>query len=221
VRIRAAINALESDGVRTTLWDIERGSWEAMTTLALSLLPNLEELEFSNWPLHEAPSWTSFLSRAADCQKMKQNLPSSLAHLTRVSLSYKDTETGMDIEELKAFMRLNSLRHISAHMVDGSNDWYDEEEDWAPESPDPDSNLPEFSHVTKIAFSYSAIDYRVLAYFLRSCPHLQSFEYDHGGPIVGDADFVPPRFMIALKQVESTLQELTITMSSDSTGSSE
>lgn len=186
VRIRAAINDLEPDGVKTSLWDIEGGSWEAMMALVLSLLPNLEELDLESWAPYgdQLPSFWSFLSRAADFQHGVQGSlpspPSSLVHLDRVNLDFSGDEGGMSIADIEPFMKLKSLRYISAHMVSGGDNFYDESQAWEPEIPKSESENVNLTNITEVSFTNSAVDYREMAAFLGGCPHLEDFKYTHG-----------------------------------------
>lgn len=225
MRIRAAIKELEPDGEETTLWDIERGSWEAMTTLALSRLPYLEELEFQGWincdDYVSSRSIISFVANAAKLQKEVQGplLPLSvpLAHLTRVSLAYWNTEGGIGLDQLELFMQLKSVESISGHMILG--EFYDPADSGFDPEDDLDNHRPlvtgesSFPHIREVDFNHSSIDYRVLEKFLSECPNIQKFRYDESGPVEGGAQFLPPRFMHALRQSQASLEELTIEVS--------
>lgn len=214
-RIRAAIRVLEPEGERTSLWNIENGSWEAMTTLVLSLLPNLEELEFSDWPPYgdELPSLTAFLKRSADSQRGdKEELihtsHSALACLKNTSLIWRDDKNGMSLEALFPFMKLSSLQSISGRRVLsyswGRNDIWESES----ERPDFAKGL-DFGHITNISLHWSAITDGRLAFLLRHCPNLRRLLYEHSGE-VGPADFEAPKILLALLPVRSSLQEIAI-----------
>jgi hypothetical protein len=123
--------AEEKDGDR---WheDIMAGSWHAVTTLVLSLLPNLQSLHLGiigdrSWPqprnnLIDPPYYwlKRTLMRAAKLQQEHISSPLAFEKLTTISIS---RQNGVDLAnihqaQLMQLLRLNSLRRFVTH------DWY-------------------------------------------------------------------------------------------------
>lgn len=182
----------------------------------LSLLPNLEELEFNEWPPYgdELPSLKAFLSRSAKHQKedraeLIHTLPPPLACLKSTSLIWRDDQSGMDLEYLFDFMKLKSLRSISGHSIASDPNWHGNDS-WESRSERSESfKHPDYSHIINISLHRSAITDSRMAFLLRHCPNLQRFMYEHSGE-VGPANFEAPKILLALLPVRSSLQELVI-----------
>ena len=206
MRICTAVRATSCSEQSTQEWieSVAWGSWDSIMALILSVVPNLEELNFEDWGhSNDAyPFITQFFDRAANLQERALLAsPFSLRNLRRISLVYWDTENGYPVKSILPFLKLKSLRAFYAHMVsEGSHGG----------SP-PEFVLRPSTYTTKeLTLSYSVIHHEVMIPFFRSFPALERLHYEYGGACVNYADFEPPRMMAALKHLKPCLREITI-----------
>ncbi|KAH6668981.1 hypothetical protein B0J14DRAFT_154060 [Halenospora varia] len=181
---------------------IKRGSWDATTAFLLSILPNLEELEFEGYSYTDAvyPYIMRVLSRAKSKQERGDSGRGSLHKLSRVALEYWDTECGLSLNLLVPYLTLPSVESFYGRMLDQSN--YDEDDRSA-------SLRAELKLQTKTLYLvHSSISQDILEVFFGAFDSLERLIYDHH--TVGNPEFEPPRVMAALSHLAPTLKELTL-----------
>lgn len=95
------MRAASIDEVQAALWIQagERGIWDVLTALVLSVLPKLQELERYDWRLSsvaglETPFLDALYDRAADFQNRAVPSPYVMSNLKDISLFYWDMEMG-------------------------------------------------------------------------------------------------------------------------------
>lgn len=196
---------------------IRRWLWDNIATLVMSILPNLQEVEFEAWSYTEEvyPLFWRLLDRAVELQdRGKVSIQASLSKLKTVSLEYWDTEGGMSIEMFNKFLKLKNVASLSAHMV--SEDTISEDDPASLSLPTP------LSFPTKeLSLTNSNISHVAMVRFFRSFPALESLTYTHGGAVIGYADFEAPRMMEAIQHLKPTLKHLAIINDDDFYGSSD
>lgn len=91
-RLRTAIHGASTsdDGAATWIQAVEKGEWNAMVALLLSITPNIEELTFSDWP-YQNGDYTylfRFLDKARKLQGLAKESPFAMSKLRNVSIQY-------------------------------------------------------------------------------------------------------------------------------------
>jgi hypothetical protein len=202
-QICAAVQGLSGSEPDAAAWvkEIENREWDAIVTLILSLLPNLQELDFEDWwpPCNtddELPRLIRLLQLSADFQNFPETSPSALINVHRASVQYCDTEIGMPIEAILPFLNLRSITSFAGTMIAGESlGWF----------------TPRISFsIKELSLKQSVFDPDIMTKFLRCFPFLGRLYYEHGGASVGDSQFEPPRMMAALEHLKPCLEELTI-----------
>ncbi|KAH8671832.1 hypothetical protein BGZ60DRAFT_537282 [Tricladium varicosporioides] len=182
---------------------IKHGSWDAVTALLLSVLPNLEELEFEGYSYTDTvyPYLTRVLSRAKTDQDLGNTGPGSLHRLRRVALEYWDTESGLFLDPLIPYLTLPSVKSFYGRMLNQST--YDDDNDrLAPLR----AGLK--LHTKTLYLVHSSISQSIFEVFFSAFDRLERVIYDHH--TVGNPKFEPPRIMAALAHLAPTLKELTL-----------
>lgn len=208
IRIRAAIQGIsksEAD-VEDWVYDIRKGKWDAIVVFFLSLLPNLQDLRFRGWPFtvdEEYPRLTRFLQRAADLQNRSEASPLAMSNVHSASLQYWDTKNGMQVDAILPLLNLKSVTSFDGARISGKSlKWF---------TPSTSFGIKELS------LQMSVFEHRVMTPFLRCFPILERLSYEHGGALIGEADFEPPKMMKAIEHLKPCLEEL-IVISSDPNG---
>ncbi|RDL37407.1 uncharacterized protein BP5553_04840 [Venustampulla echinocandica] len=207
-RIRSAVDAASESGSQGQGWlrGIESGLWDAIVTLVLSRLPNLEELEFENWTcgFDYFPILARYVARAAELQQCGETSTESMLKLRRVALYFWDTEFGILLLDLVGFLKLKSLESFYAHMVHEDN--YSA---LSHDGPPPEWYSPELEFSTKsLHLHHCNIDHKTLTLFLRCFTSLERLRYKNG--VVSYCEFEPSRMMEALEHMKPCVKELVI-----------
>jgi hypothetical protein len=148
----------------------ENGHGDPFNALFLYQAPNLREIKFVNYgpeaDLHQ------FLTASVDLVS-----PPILTRLRTVNLEHWDTEGGMSLDWVLAFMRFPSVRTINGHMIEAGQDF--------------EFKLGPKSNVTALNFTYSCIELGAFDQLIGLTQNLECFSYEHGGVIVGDEECDP------------------------------
>ncbi|TID24013.1 hypothetical protein E2P81_ATG02321 [Venturia nashicola] len=123
--------------------------------------------------------------------------PPFLTTLRTVNLEHWDTEGGLGLEWVIAFMRNPSVRTINGYMVEASEDYQT-------------LSLPK-SNVATLNLSTSCIELIAFDQLIEITQNLESFSYEHGGSIVGDGECDPYGMVaVLLKHAGHSLETLKI-----------
>lgn len=144
--------------------------------IVTSLCPSLERLEAS----------LGYFKAFCFCA------PNSLMALTHVSLRHNDTEGGLGLDDITDLFRAApNLTSISLYQVSMEGD--DDDGDDGDDGSDNDSkDVPVPLHLVKyLRLQNSAVGKGALGVILRTCPNLETFEYDAGGSCIGYEQFTP------------------------------
>jgi len=191
---------VSSDEMATSWMDALRdGNVNALAGLALFLLPNLEELTFNEYSNNLGDERNTYVSHALNKASISQNEGQlngvfSLAKLREVAISYADTENGLYLSTLVPFLKLKSVKRLSAHAVAdesfeaGGKKFYAEE----------------------LELNLTSIEGSCLVSFLGCFPTLKRFKYGIGDATVGHYDFSPRAFATAIGALEHCLEEFII-----------
>lgn len=89
-RTRNALCALEQDSHRVEEWTyaVEGGNWDAITTLTIWQLPNLQELTFERWKVSNEfyPFIIGFLYRVRELQETESPSASAMRNLQKIGV---------------------------------------------------------------------------------------------------------------------------------------
>jgi hypothetical protein len=193
---RVAQISENADEAKEWMQSIERGNWEAITALTLSLIPNLQELEFQGWSYTEEvyPVLLRFLSRVRDRQiDGSLDTTLSLRNLRKITLEYWDTEGGMRLGLLLPFLSIPSAHTFWAKMVGDDDMW--------------DSTIHRFPHIKELSLKPANVESGLFHNFLLSFPNLDKLYYRSG---YGESTLQPPRFMAAVVHLKSSLRDLSL-----------
>ncbi|CAM6099680.1 unnamed protein product [Calypogeia fissa] len=184
---------------------LEIGQWAAVISLFLSVTPNLEELEITEWSSNDCSNGAyecifEAFERARTLQDSGVESQISMSKLRSIEVSFWDEENGYAFDEVVPFLKLKSVQTFWGHMVSQDN---------GPSVMDPTSQLKLTTKELKL--THSVISHYDMIAILRNFPELERFCYEFGGAAVGDADFRPPRMIAALEHLKSCLKELTLT----------
>jgi hypothetical protein len=203
-RIRNKIEEVDGSTQERDEWvkDLEKGHWEAMAALILTLTPNLRILKFKEWPYDDSPypNLMRTLSRARQLQVERQaENQFALWNLNKVMQNHYDTEGGLSIDQLAPLLAIPSVKTFWGKMIcdEGAADM----DEW------PLSNI-DLTHIEELSLFYISMDHDTIIRFLRCFPRLKKLYYRHGD--AGYEDFEPPRLMAALSHLKPHLQDLTI-----------
>lgn len=176
------------------------GHWVSLAAFALSLTPNVEELEIE-------PSWTDVPDRLSHLENAfarnfyiidGENLV-FLPKLHILSFSFTRRSRCPGLQSLVPFMQHPSLEVFLGSKILGV------EPLWAE-----DTNRPSIL-LKKIYFEKSNISTAVFTDLLACCPALESFTYDHDQNRRHiDLDFQPAQFGAAIARLKPTLKELAL-----------
>lgn len=196
---RTTINSFGIPPFDKLLWmtAIERGEWGAVLSLLLLFLPSLEEIEIESGNLAD----TKFLHQIVEVMAQQAETAQSLRKLRSFSIAHWDTEGGMSTDVILPFCAVPSVRTIRAHML--------EEDDHFGLLPPPLPSSKQYQ-VRNLRISNSCIGGNTMANLLRCFPVLEKIYYDHGGAIVGIADFLPQKFGTGIVHLHDCLEELTL-----------
>ena len=205
-RVRAAVHAASIGKAQAASWieAAEQGIWDALAALLLSVTPNLEELNLDGWGwtsvVGDTPFIDAILERAVDFQNRAVPSPYAMSSLNDVSLTYWDTESGMQFNFLEPFLKLRSVITFQASAVseDGGHEF---------ENAEPSSLV--FS-ATDLTLDRSTISHTDMVYRFKQFQNLERLYYKHGGALIGWANFEPPRMMAAIEHLKPCLKDLTI-----------
>lgn len=185
-----------ADEAKEWIESIEEGNWEAITALALSLVPNVRELRFQGWsyePKEVYPILLRFLSRARDFQlagTMANGL--SLRNLKKATVEYWDTEGSMPLSLLLPFLSIPSTDTLWATMVGDDDSW--------------DSSI-QFPRIKNLSLKPANVNSDLFRQFLLSFPKLEKLYYQSG---FGESMLEPPRFRAALEHLKQSLTTLSV-----------
>jgi hypothetical protein len=199
--ISQSTNFMEAAGLVSA---IRAGDWDAVTTLTLSLTPNIEDLYITNWSHTNLDFQTliRFISQATLLQKEGDfSNPLSLSHLKSVRQEYGDTQGGMDLDTLLPLLSLPSVEHFRSRTMNDEKRALDEESEWMHRN-------TYFPHIKTLSLHDINTDSETMQQFLKRFSNLETLYYLHG--YAGDEPFEPPRMMTALNKLKSCLQSLSI-----------
>jgi hypothetical protein len=175
----------------------------------LTLVPNLEILEFKEWSnivmeypiIFAYPLLWRVLNRAVQLQIDRQTTNSlGLWRLKRVQQESWGSQVGINIDCLIPFLVIPSLEVLWAEMV---NDEYSElVNKW------PHLNL-RFPNVKELSLKRANIDESSITRFLRCFPNLKRLCYRHGASM-GSLVLEPPTFMDSISHLQPQLEDLTV-----------
>lgn len=172
------------------LMSFESGHDDPFNALLVRQLPSLRGITYVNNG-HEA----DFHRLITEYDHSAQ--PPFLTKLRTVRLEHWDTEGGLSLEWVIAFMRLPSVRTINGHMIEAAEDY--------------EIELKPKSNITTLNLSYSCIELGAFDKLMGITQNLESFLYEHGGAIVGDADCDPYGMVaVLLKHAGHSLEILKI-----------
>lgn len=199
----AMIREICTSEERAASWinEVRAGRWEDLLALTLALLPNLEQIQMQDYmPWYTSPpealSTNYVLSRAARLQREgRLGDRGSMAKLHSVTITYADTEGGFGIQNVIAFLKLQSVRKVELHML-SENEF--------------DAGSSKF-FTEDLTMTYSCIEGNCLVRLLRCFPNLKRFSYENGGCMVGNDDFLPQKIGEAIAHVKPCLEELEVT----------
>lgn len=219
-RIRAAVQAASESNEEVEDWieAIEGGTWDSITALILSLVPNIADLQFENWSYttNFHPFLIRLFERATSLQETASLAsPLSLRNLRKMTISYWDTEGALPIDMIIPFLRLKSLTVFHGHNICEPDYYFDDDD-----APAWLSSRPTFT-TKDLGFSNSDLGHDFMASFLRCFPALERLHYEHGGAYMLCSDFEPKHMMAALEQLKPHLREITFLGEERSWGSSD
>ncbi|CAM6088997.1 unnamed protein product [Calypogeia fissa] len=209
-RIRKVVNEASRTEDEAARWirALELGQWAAIMALLLSVTPNLEELEISEWSDHNLyyEHLLEALERARILQDSGKESPFSMSKLRIVSVNYYDMENGYKFEQVVSFLQLKSVEAFRGDMVSQT---YDHVENYFIYRKPPKYPLPKL--MTKdLTFTNSVISHHDMLVILGCFPQLERFHYEYGGSVVGRDLFEPPLMMAALEHLKPCLKDLTL-----------
>lgn len=198
-RCRTVMDSFAGVPIDKSEWmaTLERGNWDAVVSLLLFFLPLLEGIEIEAGGL-SSPTYLNQVIKYMASQHHVQNPSHSLKHLKSFSTAYWDTEGGMGIYSILPFCALPSLTTVRANCL--------EEEDGFVLYRYP----PEQYHVQNLRIENSCVGGNTMKDLLSCFTSLQKFYYEHGGAIVGMAEFLPQRIGEGLAHLHNSLQELVL-----------
>jgi hypothetical protein len=114
-KINNRVNEVCRDAEMAARWieSIQKGYWDSITALTLTLTPNIKELVLDNWRYNNNlyPTLMQHLVRIQKLQKSGNlNDTWSMRHLNRVRLDYWDTQGGMNLVQLQPFLAIPSIK---------------------------------------------------------------------------------------------------------------
>ncbi|KAH8589277.1 hypothetical protein B0O99DRAFT_692682 [Bisporella sp. PMI_857] len=174
------------------------GDWDAFMALLLPYLENLREINlesFGSFIDVNERHLAYILNRAARLQNEGHlETQGSLSKLHRISVTYHDTENGLDIPEVLPFMKLKSVKKLFVHMLQGEDPLHGRMT----------------SQIEDLSLQYSCVESDTLVKLLRSFPNLKRLSYENGGAVVGDHEFLPQKFGEGIQHLKETLETLAI-----------
>lgn len=178
---------------------LREGDVDALTGLALCLLPNLEELTFNEYSNDLGDNRNTYVSHVLNKASIYQNEghliePCSLVRLKEVSISYADTEGGLRTRTLVPFLNLKSVKRLTAHAV----------------ADDRFQDVGNKFYAGELELDLSSIEAACLASFLGCFPHLKRLTYRIGDATVGHNEFSPQTFATAIRSLEHCLEEFIV-----------
>lgn len=185
-----------ADEAKKWIQSIEKGNWEAITAVTLSLVPNIHELRFQGWsyePEEVYPTLMRFLSRTRDLQ-LGGNVDNgfSLKFLKKATVEYWDTEGGMSLGLLLPFSSIPSIDTLWATMLTDCDSW---------------DSTARFPRIKNLSLKPANVDSNLFRQFLLSFPNLETLYYRSG---FGESPLEPPRFRAALEHLKLSLRTLSV-----------
>ncbi|KAH7360379.1 hypothetical protein BKA65DRAFT_183655 [Rhexocercosporidium sp. MPI-PUGE-AT-0058] len=183
---------------------VERGEWQALTTLLLLNLPKLKVLDLASYGNHtafhgtrpQAGTFGLLFKKAASRQISGNKTAPSLKDLKRLSVAYSDTEMGLGFEDVIPLLQLPSVTSIRVHMLNGEANF--------------EGDMGTHLNTRKLEVSYSSIEPEALTRFLQSFPSLEDLFYCHAGGIVGCMEFLPQTLGAGIQHLKLCLKSLEI-----------
>jgi hypothetical protein len=197
--------------------DIASGYWDAIITLLVSRLPNLEVLNFEGWfneidghpPTINFPIIMGAIERAIDLQKRSElSSPLAMSNLQHITTKHsKPKREGIQVYWLFPFLNIPSVRSF-----EGSGTENDKRHDFPPEL---DTTWDRGSYVfntKKLVLDRSMLDRRTLEKFLSLFPHLECLYYSHliWGSSGSEVPFVLQYFFKPIQLLKPYLKHLTL-----------
>lgn len=188
------------------------GSWEAITTLTLSLTMNVQDIHFNGWAESNDyyPNLVRFLSRAAMLQKSGDLAhPFSLNKLKRVRQDWGCDEFGFNLDTLLPLLSIPSVDTFRSTRINDerlATEIDDEDEEY--ETPEWLHSDYYFPHIKNLSLKWITTDVNTMPQFLKRFSKLETLYYDHG--CSGYVCFEPPRMMAALNELKSSLRSLSV-----------
>jgi hypothetical protein len=169
--------------------DIASGYWDAIITLIVSRLPNLEVLNFEGWfnkddrrpPTVTFPIIMGAIERARDLQKRSElSSPLAMSNLRHITIKHsKPKEEGIQIHWLFPFFNIPSVRSFE---VGGIED--DKRNDFPPGLYNAwDRDSYHVFKAEKLVLNRAALDNGTLLNFLHLFPNLEYLHYSHNSEI--------------------------------------
>ncbi|RDW82389.1 hypothetical protein BP6252_03501 [Coleophoma cylindrospora] len=196
-------NAFILDICAETGWDadlwmsrITSGSWEDIIALVMCAVPNVQALSFPEYHCNydEEPHFIDLVfQHAAKCQAEGSCSNFSLSKLVSLDMSHWDTENGIGFHSVKDLLLLPSMKTADIWALSES-------------LVDEGANL----HITHLTLPNSAVTGQAFVNLMKRCPFLEHLEYEHGGPTVGEDDFLPQYMGRGLLPLKDTLRSLTV-----------
>lgn len=210
-QIRAAIDEgkLLDPGHLAQIYNNSRTRHDCpLLALLLPLLPNLTELS-----LLDAYYPHGLYEMIKKAKEHKIPILNRLHHVRTLAMDLEDPEVCMTIDDLKVYLLIPTLRKLTGAWV-----WHTQWGKTHFESQQP-------SNITELELRKCMIESKILACFLRHCPHLQTFLYTVNDDYINWRQDYPDEFVDSLcdpwiicaaleAQVATSLQRLTILMRS-------
>ncbi|KUJ21377.1 uncharacterized protein LY89DRAFT_730157 [Mollisia scopiformis] len=202
MRAQAAVesiyHALPVDGgVQMWMARISTGNWHALAALAFFHMPNLRDIEISQYDvldpydgildrgyLHSIPATLDFLADSKD----------HLNSLERIEILPYDPLYGFNFKSIWSFFRSNSVKTVTISCVVGA---------------DLDDQASRYE-TEEIDFKRSCCSGEPMIRFLRCFPQLKAFSYEHLEGPIDYVEFDAPRFGQAIAHLKPCLEYLHI-----------
>lgn len=186
------------DGFESLPFDpvsFESGYDDPFNALLIRQLPNLRDIRYIH--NEEERNFHSFI--IGDDLSAH---PPFLNRLRTVNIGHWDTEGGMSLAWVIAFMRLPSVRTINGHMIEAGEDF--------------SVDFGKKSNITNLDLSYSCIELGAFDQLMQLTQNLETFSYEHGGGIVGNAECDPYGMVaVLLKHAGHSLETLIMSYGDD------
>ncbi|RDW75709.1 hypothetical protein BP5796_06530 [Coleophoma crateriformis] len=183
-------------GWNAELWmsRITSGNWEDIVALVMCAVPNVQALSLPqhHWNMEEEPHFLDLVfQHAAKCQAEGSHSKFSLSKLASLDMAHWDTENGINLGSVKDFLLLPSMKRA---------DFWAFSEDLVDEG----ANF----HVRQLTLANSGVTGQAFVNLMKRCPFLERLDYEHGGPLVSDGDFLPHYMGRGLLPLKDTLRSL-------------